>query len=196
MASAFAAISLLPGCLAAGHEGTEASTAAPGMTCPAVLDLADGFGIEVISVRFTDEIQGQYGKMTMHATHEQAQEELKFCVATLRITKPAGRRITLAAADLAVHFWRGDEPRVIGCTGLSSFDTEKEAPRPLQIAPTEGFLFVRSSTGARTTQAAEVFIDAVFVFVPADARQLWVCLAQPIDKRPYLCAAPKRGGGP
>ena len=189
MASALGAIGLVVGCAPAGREGGDLAATVGRMGCPAFVDLQNGVAAEIVSVRLSDEIQGT--KLVMPP--RQQQERLKLCLVTLRITKPAGQRLTLAAADLTAHFWRRDEPQVTSCVGLSPFSIEKDAFRPMQfVVPTEVF-FVRASTGVSTTQAAEVFVDAVFPFVPADAGQLWVCLSQPICKQPYVFAAPQPG---
>jgi hypothetical protein len=191
VASALVAIGLVAGCAPVSREGGDAAGTVGRMGCPAFVDIQNGIAAEIVSVRLSDEIQGMDRKLVMPPVRHQ--ERLKFCTVTLRITKPAGRRLTLAAADLTAHFWRRDEPQVTSCLGLSPFSIEKDSFRPMQFMPTEGFLFIRASTGASTTPAAEVFVDAVFPFVPADAGQLWICLGQPIGKQPYVWAAPQPG---
>jgi hypothetical protein len=153
-----------------------------------------GVKIDVLGVRFADEVQSVERKLLIPPAQQQA--GLKFCVVTLRFTKPSGQPLTLAAADLSAHYWRGDDPQVCGCIGLSHFSAATDDSRPMQLVPIEGFAFVRARTGATTTLATEVYADAIFPFIPADTAQLWVCLGQPISRQPYPCKAPETGKRP
>ena len=194
VAAALLATGLPAGCQPADRQpdaaAPHAAAPAEGKTCPMVLDLGGSVKARIVGVRFADEVKSVDQKLIMPSGQR---EPLRFCIVTLRIEKPAGKRLALAAADLTAHYWHADEALVTPCIGLSHFSATPDADRPMQLVPFSGFAFIRSVTGASTTQSTALFVDAVFGYVPGDTRELWVCTARPVQDQPAPCTARPQG---
>lgn len=143
--------------------------------------------MEVTGVVFMDEVQGTGGRrMTIP---EDKRDKWRLGIVTLKVTKPAGTRFTLAAADLALHYYHGEQTEVAPCEGLSSFSSSDDSDRPMELSQTMGPGFTKQTTGAKTTQASVIYMDAVFGFMEPDTSEIWVCLGQPVTDRGFTVAS-------
>lgn len=147
------------------------------------MDPASGIRCEVVEARFVTEVEGVAGN-ALRVPKERL-HLFRIALVTLKITKPAGQKLTLAAADLSCHYYHGDSVEVAPCEGISSFGMRKDDDRPLSLPPMSGPGFTKSTTSARATQAAVVYLDAVFGFIEPDVRDLWVAVGQPITEEPF-----------
>jgi hypothetical protein len=151
--------------------------------CPYALPL-DKVQLEIAEIMFTDLVPGIGGRRMRLG--DKGKDKFRFAVATIRVKKPAGMRLTIAAADLTIHYYHGTETEATCCEGISTFSRTLDVDRPMQLASKDGPGFVKQTTGARATQATEVFIDAAFGLFEPDTRECWLCLGQPRTTAPYL----------
>lgn len=153
--------------------------------CPLWLNIqpASGIRCEVVEARFVTEVEGVAGN-ALRVPKERL-HLFRVALITLKITKPAGQKLTLAAADLALHYNHGERVEVAPCEGISSFGIRQDDDRPLKLPPMSGPGFTKSTTSARATQAAVVYLDAVFGAIEPDIRSLWVAVGQPVTEEPF-----------
>jgi len=153
------------------------------LECPLLLDFQGGISGEIVSVRFTDRIDGIRGnKIELNAEQK---GKFRLALVTVKITKPPGRSLTLAQCDVTLHYWHGNEAEVAPSEGISYFSTTRDGERPMSIVP-DGPGFPKSSTSARCVAATEVFIDFAFCFMEPDTRECWICIGQPISRKPFI----------
>jgi hypothetical protein len=188
---AFAAILLLTlgavyqGSPVIGHAESQASR-----TCPHLLQLGPQCQVEIVRMSFTDRVESL---LYLHEIPDAAREQYRFAVVTLKITKPAGVSLSLAAADLTLHYYHGDETEVAPCEGLSWFKRDSDARAPILMNPVPGPGFIKQTTSPDGTAGTTVFIDAIFGFMEPDTRECWVCFGQPAVTAPFTCPAPAWG---
>ena len=151
--------------------------------CPLVLDLNQGIRAEIVDIHFTDELQATYGRSL--SIPEDKKDKIRFGLVTIKITKPAGQRLTLAAADLTLHYYHGDRTEVAPCEGISFFSTNDNVDRLLDMPRHAGPGFLKQTTGAKSTKAGEVYIDATFFYMEPDTSEVWLCIAQPTSGQPF-----------
>ncbi len=156
-------------------------------TCPHVMELGPQCQVEIVRMSFTDHVESL---LYFHQIPNAAREEYRFAVVTLKITKPAGRSLSLAAADLTLHYYHGRETEVAPCEGLSWFKGDSEADMPILMNPVPGPGFIKQTTSPEGTAGATVYIDAVFGFMEPDTRECWICLGHPAAGQPFTCPAP------
>jgi hypothetical protein len=154
-----------------------------GKSCPLVLAYDQGIKAEVVGIIFTDEVQGSSGNRMR--LNEDQKAKMRIGVVSIKITKPAEQRLTLAAADVTLHYFHGENAEVSPCEGISAFSTNNDADRPMELSRTMGPGFVKQTTGARATAASEVYIDAVFGFIEPNTSEVWICLGQPGVKQGF-----------
>ena len=87
--------------------------------CPLALDLSGAVTAEIANAQFFVEVPGVNGNRMQLPPNRRDIHRL--AVVTIRITKPAGQRLAVAAADLTLHYWHGSEAEVVPCEGLSGF---------------------------------------------------------------------------
>jgi len=160
-----------------------------GKTAPLVIPL-DQVKIEIANVKFEVEVQGVDGPMRMP---ENRRDKYRLALVTLRVRKPPGMKLTVAAADLTFHYWHGSDPEVAPAEGLSSFSTSLEDDRPMKLWQSMGPGWVKQTTNPRATEAGEVYVDVVFHMIEPDTRECWIGVAQPSQQAPYI--AKGWGGG-
>jgi len=138
-------------------------------------------------MHFTPRIESLLGPCAIPpALHGQ----YRFAVATLKITKPAGETVSLAAADVTLHYYHGDETDVAPCEGLSWFKSDPGADVPMHMNMMSGPDHIRQITGSGTTGNTVVYIDAVFTLMEPDTKECWICLARPTTTEPFVCPSP------
>lgn len=160
--------------------------AASGRKAPLVLDPGSA-AIEIVDVSFVDEVTGIDGnRMKMSEQHK---DKFRIGVVTLKITKPPNERLTLAAADLTLHYFHGEEVEVAACEGLSVFSAARDSDRPIKMPPHRGPGFVKQTTGNLTTKSSVVYVDAIFGFIEPNISDMWIAIARPTSPAPYRVAA-------
>jgi hypothetical protein len=171
--------------------GPFAAAASADRDCPLVTDLKR-YSVEIDNVVFVDEVSGMDGnRMRMGPENK---DKFRLAVVTLRITKPAGERVTLAAADLTLHYYHGNEVEAAACEGLSVFSTSRDVDRPVKMPPHRGPGFVKQTTGTASTQAATLYVDAIFGYVEPDVSDVWIAVAQPSTPAPHRSNGWRNGG--
>lgn len=150
--------------------------------CPYVLDLKE-VRAEIVSAKLVRKTMGTNRRMEV----KKGQCGVRIAVLRIKITKPARKRLTLAGADLTLHYYVGNEPRVATCSGLSSFSASKDAHPQMELSRVSGPGLMKRTTGVKSTRARVIYLDAVFGNVNRDAfvRGAWVCIAQPTSTRPF-----------
>ncbi|MCL5278830.1 MAG: hypothetical protein M1376_02855 [Planctomycetes bacterium] len=156
-------------------------------TCPHVMELGPQCQVEIVRMSFTDHVESL---LYLHQIPDAAREEYRFAVVTLKITKPVGQSLSLAAADLTLHYYHGDKTEVAPCEGLSWFKSDSEAEMPILMNPVPGPGFIKQTTSPEHTAGTMVYIDAVFGFMEPDTRECWICLGHPAATEPFTCPAP------
>ncbi len=159
-------------------------------TCPHVMPLGPQCQMEIMRMSFTDHVESL---LYLHQIPDSAREQYRFAVVTLKITKPAGASLSLAAADLTLHYYHGNETEVAPCEGLSWFKSDSDVDVPILMNPIPGPGFIKQTTNADGTAGTVVYIDAVFGFMEPDTRECWICLGQPAVTEPFTCPAPAWG---
>jgi hypothetical protein len=159
----------------------------PTRTCPHLLPLGPQCQVQIVRMSFTDHVESL---LYLHRIPDSARDEYRFAVVTLKITKPAGASLSLAAADLTLHYYHGNKTEVAPCEGLSWFKRDANAHAPLLMNPVPGPGFIKQTTSPGGTAGTTVYIDAVFGFMEPDTRECWVCFGQPAATEPFTCPAP------
>ena len=157
--------------------------------CPLTLDLKR-VGVQIDGIAFVEEVPGLDGN-SMKLNDEQ-RPKFRVAVVTLKITKAAGAKLTLAAADLTLHYNNAEGPEVTVCEGLSIFSTAKDMDRPVKLPRQSGPGFVKQVTGPAATQATTVFVDAVFGFIEPEISEAWIAVGQPTTAAPYATTGWKK----
>jgi hypothetical protein len=155
--------------------------------CPHLLPLGPQYQVEIIRMSFTDHVESL---LYLHQIPDSAREEYRFAVVTLKITKPAGQGLSLAAADLTLHYYHGRETEVAPCEGLSWFKRDSDSQVPILMNPAPGPGFIKQTTSPEGTAGTIVYIDAVFGFMEPDTRECWICIGHPAATEPFTCPAP------
>jgi hypothetical protein len=180
---------LAAACLLAGSYVSQMSAETPAtpapsaLECPLLLDFSRGITGDVVDVQFIDEIQGVQGNKIK--LNDEQKKKARLALVTVKITKPAGKRLTLAAADMTLHYNHGDQTEVAPCEGLSAFSTTNDGDRAMNLSQSMGPGFVKSPTAAKCIAAGTVYVDGVFAFMEGDTREVWVCLGQPVSRKPF-----------
>ena len=159
-------------------------------TCPHFMPLGPQYQVEIVRMSFTDRVESL---LYLHQIPDPARGEYRFAVVTLKITKPAGASLSLAAADLTLHYYHGNETEVAPCEGLSWFKRDSSADVPILMNPVPGPGFIKQTTSPAGTAGTIVYLDAVFGFMEPDTRECWICLGQPAVTAPFACPAPAWG---
>jgi len=159
-------------------------------TCPHLMQLGPQCQVEIMRMSFTDHVESL---LYLHQIPDSARQEYRFAVVTLKIAKPAGARLSLAAADLTLHYYHGPETEVAPCEGLSWFKRDSNAEAPILMNPIPGPGFIKQTTSPEGTAGTIVYIDAVFGFMEPDTRECWICLGHPVATEPFTCPAPAWG---
>jgi len=161
----------------------------PTRSCPYVLNLGDpNVTVEIDRIVFTDTVLGVDGNGMV--IQPEQRDLYRLAVTTLKITKPAGRHLSVAACDLTLHYFYGEDTEAAPCEGISTLTETREADRPVKLPTVSGPGFVKMTTGVRATQASVVYMDAVFAYVEPNVRECWICVAQPTTTAPYVCPSP------
>ncbi len=156
-------------------------------TCPHLLQLGPQCQVEIVRMSFTDRVESL---LYLYQIPDSAREEYRFAVVTLKITKPAGASLSLAAADLTLHYYHGNETEVAPCEGLSWFKRDSNSEAPILMNPVPGPGFLKQTTSPAGTAGTTVYIDAVFGFMEPDTRECWICLGHPTVTEPFACPSP------
>jgi hypothetical protein len=157
--------------------------------CPLTVDLKH-VNVQIDSISYAEEVPGMDGN-SMKLNDEQ-RAKYRAAVVTLKITKPAGAKLTLAAADLTLHYYNSEGPEVTVCEGLSFFSTAKDMDRPIKLPRQSGPGFVKQTTGPAATQATTLYVDAVFGLIESDISDAWIAVGQPTTAAPYATTGWKK----
>jgi hypothetical protein len=181
-------VGLAAACVLVGsHIAMYAEAPAAGLTadCPLVLDMSEGISGETVNVQFVDEVHGVAGNQIVLTPEQKA--KFRLALVTFKIRKPAGKRVSLAAADCTLHYYHADKAEVAPSEGISQFSASNgpDVERPMDLSRSMGPGFVKAITGAKATAADEVFVDVVFCFMEPDTNNCWMCVAQPLSKKPF-----------
>lgn len=153
--------------------------------CPLLLSHGQGTKAEIVRMTFTDEIVGSQGNRMK--IPENMKARMRIALVTVKITKPPGKKLTLPAADVTLHYYHGNYAECAPCEGISSFTTEEDSPRPVNLSTNSGPGFVKQTTGTRSTHSGIVYVDAVFCYMEPDTRECWICMAQTTMSEPFVC---------
>jgi len=156
-------------------------------TCPYHMQLGPQYQMEIVRMSFTSRIESL---LYARQFPDSATEEYRFAVVTLKITKPAGASLSLAAAALTLHYYHGNETEVAPCEGLSWFKSDADLDVPILMNPIPGPGFIKQTTGPAGASGAVVYIDAVFGFMEPDIRECWICIGRPAATEPFVCPSP------
>jgi len=167
-----------------------AGTAAAQFECP-YQGLPEGVSMEIAEIRYVEEVRGVDGNVLRIAPEQR--DRFRIALVTIRVTKPAGRRLTVAAADFTLHYNHGSAQEVAPCEGISSFSRELEGERNMKMPRMMGPGWIKQTTGLRATEATEVYFDAVFHLVEPEIREVWLCVAQPTRPQAFLTRGSMRG---
>jgi hypothetical protein len=127
---------------------------------------------EILDTRFVTELDG-----LLRRFEETEPDEYRGMVMTVRITKPAGHKLTFHAADIALHYYySSDDYDVAPCQGISLFSTTRAADRQMRLS--RGWLEI--STSDRTTEARTVYCDLFFQNMESGTSDCWLTIAQPV----------------
>jgi hypothetical protein len=160
-------------------------------TCPHLVPLGPQCQVEIVRMSFTDHVESL---LYLHQIPDAAREEYRFAVVTLKITKPAGQSLSLAAADLTLHYYHGREMEVAPCEGLSWFKRDSNSDVPILMNPVPGPGFIKQTTSPEGKAGTIVYIDAVFGFMEPDTQECWICIGHPAATEPFTCPAPAWSG--
>ena len=157
-----------------------------GREAPLVLDFKRGVQAELVGLNLVKEIvDGDDGRRM--SVNEENLAKSRLAVATIKITKPAGTQLTLACADLTLHYYHGETAEVAPCEGMSPYTTALDADREISLSFVDGPGFLKKVTATRATEAAVVYIDAVFGGLEPDTREAWIAIGQVFDRnRPFI----------
>jgi hypothetical protein len=148
-----------------------------GSKCPLVVSLSD-VKMEIVDVDFTDQVDEW-------ELSEEMLEDYRLAVVTVRVEKAKGQSLTLAAADLTLHYFYGSDEEVAPCEGLSNFTKVEDVDRSMELPSTAGPGWVKQTTGTKSTESSVVYFDAVFSGIEPNTSKLWICLAQPTQTKPF-----------
>jgi len=154
-------------------------------TCPH--QLSPQCQVEIARMSFPSRIESLLGTARIP---DEAREGYRFGVVTLKITKPAGESLTLAAADLTLHYYHGDDMTVVPCQGLSWFKSDANSDAPILVNPLLGPGFISQTTGPGLTSSTVIYIDAVFAYMESDTKECWICIGRPATTEPFVCPSP------
>ncbi len=152
--------------------------------CP-ILGMGNGIAADIARVTFTDLVVGIDGN-ERRIPDDQRKSVFRYALVTLRIRKPSGIRFTLAAADLTLHYNRRDQSDWAPCDGLSSYTRSIDADRLMKLQDSQGPGWMKQSTNPASTDASEVYIDALFPSVEKDVKEIWLCISTPTVKEPFV----------
>ncbi|NLV32572.1 MAG: hypothetical protein GXY47_15625 [Acidobacteria bacterium] len=150
-----------------------------GREAPLVLDFQQGIKAELTGLVFVDEVRDGTRWMRINADKK---DKYRLGIATLRISKPAGTRLTLACADVTLHYYHGENNEVAPCEGLSSFVSSADSDRDISLSTTNGPGFLKKQTSVRATEATTVYIDVLFGYMEQDVGGAWVAIGQVCDR--------------
>lgn len=166
---------------------TQSSVPESSKSCPMVLDSRLGITTEVVKVVFVDEVVGSEGNMMK--IPDRLKPHIRLAIATIKIVKPPGLRLTLPAADLTLHYYAGAQSQkaeTMPCEGLSEFTTALESERPINLNSGGGPGFLKQSTRTKSTRAGVLYMDAVFCYIEPAIKECWVCVAHPTTTQPFI----------
>jgi hypothetical protein len=151
-------------------------------------DREQGYRAELVGLRFADRVEGTNRVVTVN---QERIKDYRMAVATVRIEKAEGVELTLACADVTLHYYHsGDTAEVAPCEGLSGFSTVRDTDRSLNLRPpNQGPGFLKQSTQAAATAAPVVFIDVLFSGMESSTSDAWIAIGR-VD-----AAAPLRSEG-
>ena len=161
-----------------------ASLAQSSREAPLVLDFQQGIKAELVSLTFVKVVTD--GTRNMKVPDDKL-GKYRLAVATIKVSKPAGTQLTLACADLTLHYYHAGETEVTPCEGMSSFTSALDADREITLSSTNGPGFLKKNTATRATEAAVVYVDALFGSMEPDTREAWIAVGQVADRnRPFI----------
>jgi hypothetical protein len=135
--------------------------------------------VTIVGVKYLTKVAADGGSM-----EESDADKYRYAVVTFRIEKPAGKELTLAAADVTLHYERADGSYDIApCEGLGGFTVNKDEDRTIQMPNFSGPGWVKIKTGSATRTAATVYADAVFGKIEPSVSALWLGIAQPASSQ-------------
>jgi hypothetical protein len=165
-----------------GMAATPSPRPAAGSDCPYLAASAE-VSLEIVRIAFTDVVVGT--DSTRRLTPE-AMEKYRFAVVTIRVNKPAGKALSVAAADLTLHYKHGGDQEVAPCEAISSFSSAEDVDRPVKFSKHPGPGWMKQPAGPRSREAEELYFDAVFSLIEPDIREAWLCVARPANPKPYV----------
>jgi len=174
---------ILPVMIAAAYVLGMASNAAAQTECPYLI-LSRDVTLEIAEIKFIDQVQGVDGNSLRVPTEQQ--DKFRLALVTIRIKKPAGKRLTVAAADFTLHYNHGSSQEVAPCEGISTFTRNLDDERGMKLFRGAGPGWVKQTTGLKATEASEIYMDAVFHLIEPEIREVWLCVAQPVTEKCFL----------
>jgi len=142
--------------------------------------------LEIAEIKFVEFVSGEEG-VSLRVSPEDRQK-YRIGLVTIRVRKAPGKALTVAAADLTLHYRFGALDEVAPCEGISNFTRTIGEPREMRFFRGAGPGWVKQRTGSDVTAAREGYFDAVFHLIEPDIREVWLCVAQPTTASFYRTA--------
>ena len=148
-------------------------------------DRGEGFRGELVGLRFLERVEGSNRSIFIN---EDNIGKYRMGVATIAITKPAGAELTIACADVTLHYYYdGDSSDVLPCIGLSTFSTVENTDREIELRPVNtGPGLLKKATRSASNASSAVFIDAVFTGLEPTTREAWIAIGNVDAPGPFI----------
>jgi hypothetical protein len=134
--------------------------------------------MEIKEINYLEQVEGL-------KVQADKRDKYRIALVTIQFTKPAGRAIEVAAADLTLHYTHGGEAEVAPCEGISSFNQTLSEDRAMKMFNQSGPGWIKQRTAVRATQATVVYMDAAFALIEPDISDVWLCVGQPVQIRTF-----------
>lgn len=169
---------------ALGMGGTECFAQGSGSSkkCPLVA-LQRGVTMEIVDMFFLKKVNGASGNAL--SVNEDNLDKHRIALVTVKVTKPAGTTLELAACDVTLHYYHGEKIEAAPCEGISAFNKTRDEDRSMNLPRVNGPSFTKTKTGVRASQDTTVYFDVVFQGVEPEIRQAWICVGQPTQSEPF-----------
>jgi len=147
-------------------------------------DREQGFRAQLVNLRFAERVEGTNRSLFIN---EDRANDYRLGIATVRIDKPAGTELTLACADVTLHYYHsGNTEEVAACQGMSGFSTVQNTDRPLDLRPADqGPGFLKKSTLEAATAASVVFVDVLFTGMESSTADAWIAIGRVDAPAPF-----------
>jgi len=151
----------------------------PAWAQPAYLPLGK-IKLEIVKIRLVKQVNYQDGRWTVKEEKDKPPHYI--AIVTVKVTKPANEGLTIATADLTLHYNHKNGYDVAPCDGISNFSKNIDDDRSLHITQSKHPgcpMWQKTSTGAGSKAAGEFYFEAAFGNMEGDVKEAWLFLGQP-----------------